>query len=40
MQRKTISFAIPQIEKLANKAKSLGISIAELVRRAVDAYIP
>ncbi len=38
MKRMSISFTIPQIKRLADRAKSLGISIAELVRRIIDEY--
>lgn len=38
MKKQLISFTDPQAEYLENEAKRLGLSIAELVRRAVDWY--
>ena len=38
MTKQMISFTDPQIEFLRAEAKSLGISVAELVRRIVDQY--
>lgn len=38
MPKQMISFTVPQFEFLHEEAKRLGISVAELVRRIVDAY--
>jgi len=39
MTKQMISFTVPQHKYLEREAKRLGISIAELVRRIVDAHI-
>ncbi len=39
MTKQVISFTVPQHLYLKREAKRLGISIAELVRRIVDAHI-
>lgn len=39
MKRLCISFTIPQIKRLTDKARLLGISIAELVRRVIDEHM-
>lgn len=38
MKKQMISFTEPQLVFLKREAKRLGISVAELVRRIVDAY--
>lgn len=38
MQKQMVSFTQPQIAFLKTEAERLGISIADLVRRIVDAY--
>lgn len=39
MKKRLISFSEPQYDKLKQRAEKLGISVSELVRRIVDAYL-
>ncbi len=39
MRRTNMYFSAPQMEELTAMSASTGLSIAELVRRAVDAYL-
>ncbi len=38
MHKQTITFTKPQIAFLQAKAKKLGISVADLIRRIIDAH--
>jgi len=38
MARQMVQFTLPQKEFLKKKAKELGISVADLVRRIIDEY--
>jgi hypothetical protein len=38
MFRQTISFTAPQTLYLKHEAQRLGVSVAEIVRRTIDAY--
>ena len=40
MIKQMISFTTPQLAWLRREARRLGVSVAELVRRAVDAHRP
>ena len=39
MKRTNIHLAEPQIQRLLKLSKATGLSVAELVRRAVDEYL-
>lgn len=39
MHRTNMYFTLPQMEKLSIMSGSTGLSVAELVRRAVDEYL-
>ena len=39
MRRTNMYFTAPQMEKLSIMSESTGLSVAELVRRAVDEYL-
>lgn len=38
MHKQMVSFTRPQIEQLKAEARNLGISVSDLVRRAVDEW--
>lgn len=40
MKRTTVFLTDPQMKALQAEAKRTGLTVAELIRRAVDAYLP
>jgi post-segregation antitoxin (ccd killing protein) len=39
VKRTNVHLTVPQLAALAQRAKATGLSVAELIRRAVDAYL-
>jgi uncharacterized protein YnzC (UPF0291/DUF896 family) len=39
MRRTNVHLSTQQLAQLAKKAKATGLTVAELIRRAIDAYL-